>query len=108
MSASNSVDSLPQNKKRKCISRRSWVWRYFPFEQNKKLFICTICGTAVEIYGSSTTELIRHLWADHKIWEQTPNACFSIGSVTLEESSDEYSDNETAAYPEVIVVIVIK
>lgn len=97
----NSVQALIENnnKKRKVIERRSWAWDYFPFVANTKKFKCSVCGEEVEIYGSSTTELIRHLQDIHHYSSETRNALFAMGSINLDESSDEYSDNEQPIAP---------
>lgn len=85
-------------KKRK-YELRSWVWTYYKdvdglIDHHR----CIVCSNYVKSYGSSTTELIKHLTKVHKITESTNVAeaisiCMSSSSSSNEVDSDDSNDD---------------
>jgi hypothetical protein len=67
-STSASTSSEGSNNIQKTSTKRSFVWTYMKIHStlpNKA--ICKVCNQVVTYYGSSTTELINHLRAEHQI-----------------------------------------
>lgn len=85
-------------KKRKC-ELRSWVWTYYKeVDRTIDHHRCIICSNYVKLYGSSTTELIKHLTKVHKITESTNVAealsiCMSSSSSSNDVDSDDSNDD---------------
>lgn len=81
------------SKKRKTSARRSWVWEYFVFDESESVAKCSICLKNIEYYGSSTTELIRHLRDKHKIDKTSPTDLIQNSRPDNYNLSDEeYND----------------
>lgn len=87
----------PNPKKRKICERRSWVWDYFNYIEGATQFTCIRCSSVVQIFGSSTTELIRHLKESHQITQQSSLDLVLASTPDInfidEESEDEIENN---------------
>ena len=61
-------------KKRKTIEPRSWVWSSkYATKINSSTAVCNLCcpPASINIYNSSTNEVIKHLLIKHKISENS-------------------------------------
>lgn len=90
----NNMTPANSSRKRKAPVRRSWVWEYFiENEEDPTTLICYVCRNIIAVNGSSTTELIRHLNKQHKIYGTSELDMLSSTNSHM-ESDEEYDDEE--------------
>ena len=49
------------------ISKRSWVWNYFTFDENTKKAQCNYCQALIAMNKGSTSGMSGHIKSQHKI-----------------------------------------
>lgn len=99
---SNNADLTNENtptsineKKRKSIEPRSWVWLNFAIKLNPKSAKCRVCQKEITIYNGSPSEVSKHLINEHNITQNTINAERPTKKFRLDFESDN-SDDETS------------
>jgi hypothetical protein len=114
--ATEKIFEANYKKQRKPMVKRSFCWHFMTSPTEKNLAVCKICKRPVRYYGSSTTELTKHLAKVHNVTsENYLNSSIlshadsqthkrrhdSIGGIEEEESrSTSVSVYEIASYPE--------
>ena len=87
-----------ESKKRK-YELRSWVWNFCsPIDGNTEKALCSLCSKLIKCYNTSTSELIKHLSKEHKVYENSSVSevlsRFGKSNLNSESSDDEIEPNE--------------